>query len=154
MSIIGGLRLFFYLLFIIFNVLTYYLVDDVETNKKCICRDDEHITKAYNFLNIIEYIKSFSILACIVGIVNLFIPFNKGVLNIMVIGSFISILLFILLIIQAVCLSRFTDYIKSEKCAKTCKLSSFFNNFSDLILAGSLVTYIIVIVLVLFGLKY
>lgn len=154
MSVIGFLRLFFYLVFIIFNVMTYYLVDEVENNKKCICRDDEYITKAYNFLNTIEYIKTFSLLSCVIGLINLFIPFNKGILNIMVIGSFISIILFILLLGQAFALSRFVNFIKTEKCIKTCKLSTFYNNFSDFIIAGSLVSYIVVIVLVLFGLKY
>lgn len=147
------IRFFFYVIFVVFNMITYFMVKEVEDNKKCECRNNKKITKAYYFLNTIEYIKTFSWLASVIGSVNLLIPINKGLSNIIIIGSMISIALFILLIGQMFSLNRFLTVIKSDECVKTCKMSSFYNKFSDYIMAGTFITYVIIIILVLMGLK-
>lgn len=150
---IGYIRFFFYVIFVCFNIITYFMVKEVEDNKRCECKDNKKITNAYYFLNTIEYIKTFSWLASIIGLVNLFIPINKGLSNIIIVGSMISVALFILLIGQMFSLERFLSVIKSDECVASCKMSTFYNKFSDYIMAGTFITYCVIIVLVLMGLK-
>ena len=143
----------FTLAFIIFNVITYLFVEELENNSDCTCINKDEVTNMYFFLNTLNYVKTFSIIAICIGAINLIIPLTRTFINMFLIGGFITLALFVLLILQAMSLNRILNIIKSDECSGICKLPSMYETFGNYLLESTLTIYAIVIAVVLIGLR-
>lgn len=139
--------------FIIFNIITYMFVHELVNKQSCTCINKSEITDMYFFINGLDYVRTFSIIAIGIGVINLFIPLTKTFINMFLIGGFLTFALFILLILQALSLNRILNTINSDECINLCKLSPFYQKFGDHLLESTITIYAITIVVILFGLR-
>ena len=157
MKIIDLVKLLFTLIFIIFNVFTYLFVKHIEDQSNCKsdkCLNNEKIKKAYYLLDTADFVKNFSMIAVGIGIINLFIPFTKTFINMFLIGSFLTLALLIVLVVQAVSLNKIINIIQSDECkVDGCKLSKNYETFSNYIIRSTITIYAIVIAGIIIGLK-
>jgi hypothetical protein len=108
----------FFLVFTLINVLIlwyiqYYLKDD------CACAND----KVLGLIQPLDYISAFSGIGIILGIINIFINFNRGFSSLPLVGSFFNIGIILLCIIQIYMISAFLQRTTDVKCkgAKKCQ---------------------------------
>lgn len=143
----------FTILFIAFNVLTYLLVEDLESQeRKCKCIQNKEVTNAYYFLNAVDYVKTFSTISIILMVVNLFLPVIKTFTNIFLVGSILTLLLVILLVLECVSLNIILNEKKVSPDCRECTFTySLYDTMSDYLLGSTLTIYAIAIGIILIG---
>lgn len=156
-NIFNMIKIGFYILFITFNILTFVLMTKLD-KLKCKCPAVVNYTnsKFIGLINKVEYIQWFSLIAAIVGGINLFIPFTKTLGSFLLIGSVISILLLIVTSFQLYLLINFLKTFDDESCTgkNKCNLPGFIEKGRKFVIAGSFTMYLIVIAIVVFGMLY
>jgi hypothetical protein len=157
MKILEIVKLVFTLIFITFNVFTYLFVKHIEDQANCKsnnCLNNEKIIKAYFLLDTVDFVKKFSMIAVGIGIINLLIPLTKTFINMFLIGSFLTLALLIVLVLQAVSLNKIINIIQSDACkADGCKLSKNYETFGNHIIGSTITIYAIIIASIIIGLK-
>ncbi len=132
----------FFLVFTLINLLIlgyiqYYIKDD------CDCAND----KVLGLIQPLDYISAFCGIGVILGILNIFINFNRGFSSLPLVGTFFNVGVTLLCIIQVYMISIFLQRSNDAKCKsdKKCQsdiLKSSSSIFSSLGLLIYLVAFI------------
>lgn len=134
------IKIIFYVLLLLFNLLIYKSILDIQKQEKCECKNGWKI----------ENIKIISLIIILLSLINLFIPINKFLYNIPVIGTFITFALVILVFGQIFILIRFSREIKSGRCMANCKSNWLFDNIKEISLTTTFIISIILSVILLY----
>jgi len=151
------IRTAFYLIFIAFNIMIFALMYKFEKSKcKCPAVVDYKNSKFLGLLNKVDYIKWFSLVAAITGVLNLFIPIVRTLGKFFLVGTVIGITLLILTSFQLYLLINFLKTFDNESCTgkNKCKLPTFFEKGRKFVIAGSFTVYIIMVAIVVLGMLY
>ncbi len=138
----------FFLGFTLINVLIlvyiqYYIKDD------CACAND----KVLGLIQPLDYISAFCGIGIILGIINIFINFNRGFSSLPLVGTFFNVGVTLLCLIQVYMISSFLQRTKDEKCkgAKKCQTdiiktsSSVFSSLGLLIYLAAFIGSILIV---------
>jgi len=112
------------LFFIVFNVYIFYYVKSVEDNKECNCNDNSWEKR---------YLKFFSILIALIAFVNMFVPINRWLSKIIIIGSAFVLAIVILMALQVYALVTYFKKMNKEECDKC--VTGFNQTITDYMLS-------------------
>ena len=123
---------------IIFWYIKYYLKDD------CECAND----KVLGLVQPIDYIMFFALIGFIVGVVNIFINFNRGCSSLPIVGTFFNVCVIFLSITQVYMIAVFLQRINTQKCIEIKKCQNKpLKKASEIITGLGLSIYIIAFII-------
>lgn len=146
-----GTRVIFFTLFIILNSLILTYISKLDNKKSCLCIKDKSFRNPYGLMDNIEYLKTFSGIAIVIGIINLFLPIAKLITSLPFIGGLITMAIFFLLLAQMVILNGVVNKVNSKECEKQCNIGKFYKNLGNFLTGLSMTTYVIVLLVIIIG---
>lgn len=150
-SFLFGTRVIFFTLFIILNSLILTYITKLESKNSCLCIKDKSFRNPYGLMDNIEYLKTFTGIAILIGVINLFLPIAKLITSLPFIGGLITMAIFFLLLAQMVIFNGVVNKVNSEDCKKQCDIGKFYKKMGNLLTGLSTTTYVIVLLVIVIG---
>jgi hypothetical protein len=105
----------FFLIFTVINLTVFvYLKYYINDKNECDCAND----KVLGLIQPIDYIVFFSLAGFIIGLINLFINFNRGCSSLPIIGTFFNVGVAVLCLLQIYMIVIFLSRISKQKCVE------------------------------------
>jgi hypothetical protein len=141
--------IFFFTFTIINLVIFIYLKYYINDKNECDCAND----KVLGLIQPLDYIIFFSLAGFMIGLINLFINFNRGFSSLPILGTFFNVGVAILCLLQIYMIVVFLDRTNTQKCKeikkcqnKPIKIASQF--VTSLGLSAYIIGFVIAIMLV------
>ena len=126
---------------IIYNVYIFYYINSVDNKEESSCSDS---CKSNDWEK--TYLKSISLIFAIVAFVNIFIPINRWLSKLIVVGGAFALAIVVLIALQVYTLIRYFKKMNSDEC-NTC-LSVFNKNVTQYMLSIGTPVYIIAVIVI------
>lgn len=142
---------FHQIFFLVFTLLNLLILGYIQYNIKddCACAND----KVLGLIQPLDYISAFCGIGIILGLINIFINFNRGFSSLPLVGTFFNVGITLLCIIQVYMISVFLQRTTDEKCKgeKKCQndmiktSSTVFTSLGLLIYLGAFIGSILIV---------
>ena len=150
-SFLFGTRVIFFTLFIVLNSLIYAYIKKVDNNDSCECIRDKSFRNPYGLMDNIEYLKSFTAIAIVIGFINLVFPIAKLLTSLPFIGGLLTMAIFFLLLAQMIILNGVVKKVNSNECKEQCDVGKSYSKMGKVLTGLSTTTYIIVLLVIVIG---
>lgn len=151
LSFLFGTRVIFFTLFIILNSLILAYITKVDNKDSCDCIKDKSFRNPYGLMDNVDYLKSFTTIAIIIGFLNLVFPVAKLLTSLPFIGGLLTMAIFFFLLAQMIILNGVVRKVNSDACKEQCDVGKTYRKMGKVLTGLSTTTYVIVLLVIVIG---